>query len=243
MMMQRRQEDGSFPPCSSAEKDMMMASNVAYTGPEGMPEVLPVFPLGGALLLPRGQMPLNIFEPRYMAMIDHALSRHRLIGMIQPNPDTDDAGSLYQVGCAGRITQIAETGDGRYILTLTGIARFRRLEEKNAGTPFLQHSVDWSPFASDYLPRFGEEAVDRPSVMQALKDFSKANDVPVDWSSVKDAPNEALVNALSMMCPYGVREKQALLEAADLKARGEMLVAITEMELVKAAGGGDTPLQ
>jgi uncharacterized protein len=220
-----------------------MASNVTYAGPEIMPDTIPVFPLSGALLLPRGQMPLNIFEPRYMAMIDHAMKTDRLIGMIQPNPDKGDMRPLFSVGCVGRITELAETGDGRYVMTLTGIARFRIRDTIENGAPFLQFKVDWLPFADDYTPRYGEEAVDRPSVMRALKDFAEANKVPVDWDSVKDAPNEALVNALSMMCPYGVREKQALLEAADLKARGDMLVAITEMELAKAAGGGDTPLQ
>jgi uncharacterized protein len=220
-----------------------MSSNVSYVGPEVMPEVIPVFPLSGALLLPRGQMPLNIFEPRYMAMVDHALRTDRLIGMIQPNPDKGDMGPLFPVGCVGRITQLAETGDGRYLMTLTGIARFRLRSETQNGTPFQQFAVDWSPFADDYTARHGEDAVDRTSVLRALKDFSEANSVPVDWDSVKDAPNEALVNALSMMCPYGPREKQALLEASDLKTRGDMLVAITEMELAKAAAGGDTPLQ
>jgi uncharacterized protein len=220
-----------------------MVSNVSYTGPEGMPESLPVFPLSGALLLPRGQMPLNIFEPRYMAMIDHALSNHRLIGMLQLNPDSPHSAELYSLGCVGRITQLSESGDGRYLVTLTGIARFRLKQELHVDTAFRQFSVDWSGFDSDYIPRFGEEAVDRAAVLEALKNFSKANDLPVDWDSVKDAPNEALVNALSMMCPYGVREKQALLESPDLKTRGDMLVAITEMELAKGASGGDTPLQ
>jgi uncharacterized protein len=220
-----------------------MSSNVSYMGPAAMPTTIPVFPLAGALLLPRGQMPLNVFEPRYMAMVDHAMKTDRLIGMIQPNPDKGDIGPLFSVGCVGRITQLAETGDGRYMLTLTGIARFRIVSEADDDMPFQTFNVNWLAFADDYTARFGEDAVDRPSVMKALKDFSVANDVPVDWDSVKDAPNEALVNALSMMCPYGVREKQALLEAIDLKARGDMLVAITEMELAKAAGGGDTPLQ
>jgi uncharacterized protein len=231
-----------------------MVSNVTYTGPEGMPESLPIFPLAGALLLPRGQMPLNIFEPRYMSMIDHVLAGQRLIGMVQPNPEagksvsgrssvSGQSSELFHVGCAGRITQLAESGDGRYLLTLTGVSRFRLQEELNVDTAFRQFTIDWSPFASDYMPRFGEEAVDRVAVLGALKKFSKANDLPVDWDSVKDAPNEALVNALCMMCPYGVREKQALLESSDLKMRGDMLVAITEMELAKAAGGGDAPLQ
>jgi uncharacterized protein len=220
-----------------------MGSNVAYSGPREMPGVLPVFPLGGALLLPRGQMPLNIFEPRYMAMIDHALAGDRLIGIVQPNPERSDLGGLYGVGCAGRITQLAETGDGRYIITLTGIARFKLLPEVNAKTPFLQFAVDWTPFADDYVPKRGEESVDRSGVIEALRKFSDANNVAVDWDSVKEAPNEALVNALCMMSPFGAREKQALLESQDLKARGDMLIAITEMELAKAAAGGETPLQ
>ncbi len=220
-----------------------MAGNVVYSGPRDMPGVIPVFPLGGALLLPRGQMPLNIFEPRYIAMIDHALATDRLIGMVQPNPDKGDLGGLYPVGCAGRITQFAETGDGRYIITLSGVARFRLLPEVNAKTPFLQFSVDWTPFADDYTPKKGEDEVDRKAVIEALRKYSEENSVQVDWDSVRGAPNEALVNALSMMSPFGVREKQALLEAADLKARGDMLVAITEMALAKAASGGDTTLQ
>jgi uncharacterized protein len=220
-----------------------MAGNVAYSGPRDMPGVIPVFPLPGALLLPRGQLPLNIFEPRYMAMIDHALATDRMIGMVQPNPDKGDLGGLYPVGCAGRITQLAETGDGRYIITLSGVARFRLLPEVNAHTPFLQYSVDWTPFTDDYEAKKGEDEVDRKAVIEALRRFSEENSVEVDWDSVKGAPNEALVNALCMMSPYGVREKQALLEAVDLKSRGDMLVAITEMELAKAAGGGETPLQ
>jgi hypothetical protein len=208
-----------------------------------MPGIIPVFPLPGALLLPRGHMPLNIFEPRYLAMIDHALAGDRLIGMVQPNPDKGDLGGLYGVGCAGRITQFAETGDGRYIVSLTGVARFRLMPEVDASTPFLQYSVDWTPFTADYEPKSGEDAVDRKAVIEALRRFSEENSVEVDWDSVKGAANEALVNALCMMSPYGVREKQALLEAPDLKSRGDMLVAITEMELAKAAAGGETPLQ
>jgi uncharacterized protein len=178
-----------------------------------------------------------------MAMVDHAMAGDRLIGMVQPNEGRGDLGGLYAVGCAGRITQLAETGDGRYIITLTGVARFRLQPEVVTGAPFLQYSIDWTPFPDDYTPKKGEEAVDRAGVIEALRKFSDENNVPVDWDSVKGAPNEALVNALSMMSPYGVREKQALLEAADLKARGDMLIAITEMELAKSASGGETSLQ
>lgn len=213
-----------------------MPSNAVYSGPGDFPQSLPLFPLPGALLLPRGQMPLNIFEPRYMAMVDHALASHRLIGMIQPDPSFDVSiglPALFKVGCAGRITQIAETGDGRYLLQLTGICRFRLGEECAVDTPFRQANVDFLPFVADLEGRRGEEAVDRPALIGALRAFSEANSVGIDWGSIDEAPNEALVNALSMMAPYGVREKQALLEAPDLKARADLLVAITEIELAR----------
>jgi uncharacterized protein len=223
-----------------------MPSNVHYARIEDLPVTLPLFPLPGALLLPRGQMPLNIFEPRYIAMIDTALAGHRLIGMIQPDPDhASDIGlpRLYPVGCAGRITQFAETGDGRYLIQLGGIARFRLVEELPATTPFRQAQIDFAPYAGDLDPRRGEELVDRDAVIAALRAFSAANEVEIDWSSVTEAANEALVNALSMMAPYGVPEKQALLEALDLKARAEMLVALTEVELAREGGDGGPAMQ
>jgi uncharacterized protein len=223
-----------------------MPSNVSYEKPGDIANVIPIFPLPGALLLPRGQMPLNIFEPRYMAMIDAALSGHRLIGMIQPQMESDDSGmtpSLYSVGCVGRITQVAETGDGRYVLTLTGICRFRLVEEISVMTPYRQCWADYEPFAIDLEPKAGEEAVDRKALLDALKAFGEKNEIPIDWDSVNEAPNEALVNALSMMSPFGVKEKQALLEAPDLKTRSDVLVAITEMELARAGGEGETRVQ
>ena len=218
--------------------------NVVYKGPQDLPEVIAVFPLPGALLLPRGQMPLNVFEPRYVAMIDEALRGARVIGMIQPDAEAGGASSvpkLYGVGCAGRITQLAETGDGRYLLSLTGIARFRVEDEVATTTPFRLCRVSFEPYASDFVARAGEDEVDRPAVLKALGDFVQATDVKVDWEGVKQAPNEALVNALSMMSPFGPREKQALLEAPDLKTRAEVLVAITEIELARARGGGPEP--
>jgi Lon protease-like protein len=224
-----------------------MPMNVSYSGPSDLPDVIPVFPLPGALLLPRGQMPLNIFEPRYLAMIDDALRcGQRLIGMIQP----DEASSarqhqpgLYKVGCVGRITQFAESGDGRYLIQLTGVARFRIEEELNVDTPYRQCRMVYAPFVDDFTPRKGEDDVDRDSLLHALADFLKANDLKADWDGIKNAPNEALVNALAMMSPYGTAEKQALLEAPDLKTRAEILIAVTEIELAKKMAGGDTPLQ
>jgi Lon protease-like protein len=225
-----------------------MPMNVTYRRSSDLQSVIPVFPLPGALLLPRGQLPLNIFEPRYLAMVDDSLQDgHRLIGMIQPDPahpGPEDKPALFKVGCVGRITQIAESGDGRYLLQLTGIARFRVEEELNVTTAYRQCRVTTVPFADDFTARKGEEQVDRKTLLEALSAFLKANNLKTDWEGIENAPNEALVNALAMMSPYGVAEKQALLEAPDLKSRAEILIAVTQMELAKkTGGGGDTPLQ
>jgi hypothetical protein len=225
-----------------------MPINAEYRGPSELPEVIAVFPLPGALLLPRGQMPLNIFEPRYLAMIDDAFrDGHRLIGMIQPDvvhsQKNDDKPKLFRVGCAGRITQLAETGDGRYILELTGISRFKVVEELTVLTPYRQCKVDFFTFVDDFTARKGEDAVNREALLEVLTDFLKANNLKVDWEGVESAPNEALVNALAMMSPYGPAEKQAMLEAPDLKTRAEILVAVTEMDLAKKRTSGDPPLQ
>jgi Lon protease-like protein len=223
-----------------------MPTNVAYRGPGDLPDVIPVFPLAGALLLPRGQMPLNIFEPRYVAMIDDALAGRRLIGMIQPDPTQRGAESnpkLYRIGCVGRITQFGETGDGRYLIELTGIARYEIGEELPVTTLYRQCRVNYVPFADDFVARKGEDSVDRKALLAALASFLKANDLKADWEGIENAPNEALVNALAMMSPYGAAEKQAMLEAPDLKMRAEILVAVTQIELAKAKTEGETPLQ
>lgn len=224
-----------------------MPMNASYKGPADLADVIPVFPLPGALMLPRGQMPLNIFEPRYLAMVDDALATgHRLIGMIQPDgthSGPPDKPALYKIGCVGRITQIAETGDGRYLLQLTGISRFRVVQELAVTTPYRQCRVSYAPYADDFIARKGEDDVDRDAVLRALSDFLKANNLKTDWEGIENAPNEALVNALAMMSPYGAPEKQALLEAPDLKTRAEVLVALTEIELAKANAPDETPLQ
>jgi Lon protease-like protein len=224
-----------------------MPMNAEYRGPQDLPEVIPVFPLPGALLLPRGQLPLNIFEPRYIAMIDDSLrDGHRLIGMIQPDeahPFNVEKPHLYRVGCVGRITQIAETGDGRYVLQLTGVARFHVEEELTGETAYRRCRVSYAPYAADFIAREGEEAVDREELLKALAAFLKANNLKADWEGIEKAPNEALVNALAMMSPYGPAEKQALLEAPDLKSRAEVLVALTEIELAKTDSSDETPLQ
>ncbi|MBR1169812.1 MULTISPECIES: LON peptidase substrate-binding domain-containing protein [Bradyrhizobium] len=225
-----------------------MPINIEYRGPADLPEIIPVFPLPGALLLPRGQMPLNIFEPRYLAMVDDSFrDGHRLIGMIQPDVahsrKDSDKPALFRVGCVGRITQLAESGDGRYILELTGVSRFKVVEELEVLTPYRQCKVDFFAFVDDFTARMGEEEVDREALLAVLADFLKANNLKVDWEGVESAPNEALVNALAMMSPYGPAEKQAMLEAPDLKTRAEILIAVTEMDLAKKRTSGDPPLQ
>ena len=224
-----------------------MPMNAQYRGPIDLPEIIPVFPLAGALLLPRGQMPLNIFEPRYLAMVDDALrDGHRLIGMIQPDIRHETSATvpkLYKIGCVGRITQLAESGDGRYLIELTGVARFEVVEELKVLTAYRQCRVSYSSFAGDFVARKGEDDVDRQAVLRALRAFLKANKLDADWSGIENAPNEALVNALAMMSPYGAAEKQALLEAPDLKTRAEILVAVTEIELAKKNTEGEPPLQ
>jgi len=224
-----------------------MPINATYRGPGDLLEVIPVFPLPGALLLPRGQMPLNIFEPRYLAMVDDTLrAGHRLIGMIQPDISQTahrDRPMLFNVGCVGRITQLAESGDGRYLLELTGISRFKVREELSVTTPYRQCRADYATFIDDFTARKGEDEVDRRSLIAVLADFLKANNLRADWEGIDKAPNEALVNALAMMSPYGAPEKQALLEAPDLKTRAEILVAVTQIELAKKKTTGEPPLQ
>ena len=215
-----------------------MKLNKTYRRPKEMPKVMPVFPLAGALLLPRRPIQLTIFEPRYLAMLDDALSGERLIGMIQPRAGYDavePAPELCSVGCAGRIVQYAEIGDDRCFLTLMGVARFRVVEEQTATTPYRLVRADFSDFADDFEEGLGESAVDRNSLVDALRAFAEANKIKIDWDDIHKASNETLVNGLAMLSPYGAKEKQALLEAADLKSRAEILVAISQMELARSA--------
>jgi Lon protease-like protein len=223
----------------------MKAGNCVYASPDDLPAVIPVFPLPAALLLPRADMPLNIFEPRYLAMVDAALAGNRVIGMIQPDDKAIACArgpGLCTTGCAGRITSFAETGDNRYMITLTGIARFRIIEEVQATTPFRLYRIDAAPFSADFAAG-DENNVDRRAVLAVFRAYLDAHNLEADWESVDRTPNEALINALAMMAPFGPAEKQALLEAPDLKTRAETLVAITEMSLARDPGGNAPTLQ
>jgi Lon protease-like protein len=195
-----------------------------------LPKSLPLFPLTGAVLLPRGQLPLNVFEPRYLEMVDYALTGDRLIGMIQPteNEETVLRPPLSQVGCAGKIIAFRESDDNRYLITLAGLCRFRLTSEMETTTPWRAGFCGFAPFAGD-LAQQGEEEFPRERLLAALKTYLSSRDMKADWKSVMTAPGEALVNALAMMCPFDPAEKQALLEAPSFQERASTLMALLEM--------------
>jgi uncharacterized protein len=221
-----------------------------YRNVADMPKALPLFPLRGAILLPRASLTLNVFEPRYLALVDHALASDRLIGVAQPAPEAGNAESpagktflLRQVGCAGRIYSFTENEDGRVIVSLAGIARFNIKSDVNGQAPFRTVSVDFSPYARDFVAGHGEDDVDRPRLIATLKSYLIANNLHADWDRINAASTERLVNSLSILSPYGPEEKQCLLEAPDLRARAEALVALAEMELAARDDGSGTSLQ
>ena len=207
----------------------MVASNIRRA--QDLPQVIPVFPLEGVLLLPHGMLPLNIFEPRYLNMIDDAMGGERIIGMVQALPGRDrERPSLASIGCAGRITSFAETSDGRYLITLTGISRFFLGEELPVRTPYRQVRADFMPFEADLAPIAEDEGFDKLRLLHALKAYLDRRSLEVDWETAKAAPAEALVNSLSMALPFEPAEKQALLEAPTSSERREALVALLEID-------------
>lgn len=206
-----------------------------------LPEIIPVFPLNDVLLLPRGRLPLNLFEPRYLAMFDDALKTdHRMIGMIQPADKNDPAG-LRTVGCAGRISSFSETEDGRYLIVLAGVTRFAPGEELQGFTPYRRVQADWAPFHDDLRPIAPDEDFDRPVFLAVLEKYFETSGLSTDWDSLQEADEETLVNSLAMLCPYSAAEKQALLEAATLAERRASLTAL--MEFAIASHGEDGSLQ
>jgi uncharacterized protein len=202
-----------------------------------MPEVIAVFPLPGALLLPRSRLPLHIFEPRYLAMLDDALKTpERLIGMVQPNkvPGREGHG-LHQIGCAGRVTQLSETEDGRYLITLSGLSRFRVLREVTGFTPYRRCEVSWTGFERDLGRDEADTGFDREAFMNLLSRYFTARELQTDWEGLQEADDELLINSLSMLLDFDPEDKQALLEAPCLSTRRETLVTLIEYSL----RGGD----
>ena len=226
-----------------------MSSIDRYRRPADLTPRIPIFPLRGAILLPRATLPLNVFEPRYLEMLDDVMSGDRLIGIIQPaagassddeeSPLADSVG-LRRVGCVGRVTNYQEADHARLVITLTGITRYEILDEAVTDLPYRVASVSYDRFASDLNEGLGEDQVDRSNLLRVLRSYLDANKLEADWAAIQRASSEFLINALCVMCPYGPEEKQALLEADDLKRRADVLVALAEMELASSGGNGNT---
>jgi len=219
-----------------------------YRRPADLPPRIPIFPLRGAILLPRATLPLNVFEPRYLEMLDDVMAGDRLIGIVQPalGEGADEEESprapvgLRNVGCVGRVTTYQEVDHARLMITLTGIMRYDILDEAATDLPYRIMSVSYDRYAADLNEGLGEELVDRPNLLRVLRSYLDANKLEADWSAIQRASSEFLINALCVMCPYGPEEKQALLEAEDLRRRADVLVALAEMELASSGSSGST---
>ena len=208
-----------------------------------LPEVIPVFPLPGALLLPRSRLPLHIFEPRYLAMLDDALKTpERLIGMVQPQESGGpDKAPLYRIGCAGRLTGFSETEDGRYMITLSGLSRFRVVEEVDGFAPYRRCRADWNGFDRDLGPQEKDGDFDRDAFLESLGRYFEEMGLSTDWEGLQEADDELLINSLSMLLDFEPEDKQALLEAPCLATRRETLVTLIEYAL--RGGSGEETLQ
>jgi Lon protease-like protein len=203
-----------------------------------LPEIVPIFPLTGVLLLPRGKLPLNVFEPRYLAMTEDALSGNRMIGIIQPSDPLSRASvpPVYPIGCAGRITSFSETDDGRYLITLTGVCRFETVRELPIVRGYRRVDVSWERFAAD-LEEAGPALFDRARLIEGLKTYFKIQGISANWDAIDSTPDERLVTSLAMICPFEPSEKQALLECGSLSERASMMIAIIEMSVLDKRGG------
>ncbi|MDA0961228.1 MAG: LON peptidase substrate-binding domain-containing protein [Proteobacteria bacterium] len=207
-----------------------------------LPMRIPIFPLPSALLLPGGQLPLNVFEPRYLAMVKHALATPtRLIGMVQPRDLAGDATAeeppLFETGCAGRVSFFQESDDGRFVIALNGVCRFHRLDQQLDPNGFLVADVDWRPFANDL--RMDISALDRDPLMDVLRRYFDLKGFETDWTQIENSDNHQLLATLSMVCPFEVAEKQALLEADSMASRADLLIAMMEMAIHVETGGND----
>ncbi|MBO0740996.1 MAG: LON peptidase substrate-binding domain-containing protein [Hyphomicrobiaceae bacterium] len=220
-----------------------------YRGPADLPQQIPFFPLSRAILLPRAGLPLNVFEPRYLAMLEDVVSGPRVLGIVQPatgDGEESPAGKsveLRRIGCVGRVTAYQELEDGRLTIVLTGIARCMLISEVATPKPYRTFTVGFERFLADFIVGDGEDDVDRQTLLAALKTYLEARHQRADWSAISKAATEALVNMLAIASPYGSEEKQALLEAPTLKARADVLMALAEMELAAGTDGSGSRLQ
>lgn len=214
--------------------------------PADLPKSVPLFPLSGALLLPYSHRPLNVFEPRYLDMVDAALRGDRLIGLIQPEDTEEESpkgrSPLQSIGCLGRITHFEESGEGRYFIILEGISRFRLVHELTVMTPYRQCTISAEEFATDFNRQWGEGEVDRERVLKMMRDYADFADIELNWNEIDNTGTADLVNFCCMVSPYGAAEKQVLLEARTLEQRAETLIAMTEYEIARGGAGGSAPL-
>jgi uncharacterized protein len=213
-------------------------SRSLFDPPKGqLPAVLPLFPLSGTVLLPGGTLPLNVFEPRYLAMTADALKGDRMIGMVQPREGQEKAQNppVYRTGCAGRVTSFAETDDGRYLVTLSGHCRFDIAEELERLHGYRRVRPDFTPYLGD-LEEAADGAIDRQRLLDSLRAYFKAQSIQADWKAIEDSSDERLVSTLAMVCPFQPNEKQALLESPDLSARGRTMIAILDMASLGQGG-------
>ena len=213
--------------------------------PADLPKSVPLFPLSGALLLPFSHRPLNIFEPRYIDMVDAALRGDRLIGLIQPEDTEEESprgrSPLQPIGCLGRLTHFEESGEGRYFIILEGVTRFRLAQELTVMTPYRQGAIAAEEFATDFERDFGEERVDRERFVRMMRDYAEFANFELNWEEIESTGTADLVNFCCMVGPYGPAEKQVLLEAETLEQRAETLIAMTEYEIARG-GNGAAPL-
>jgi Lon protease-like protein len=214
--------------------------------PADLPKSVPIFPLSGALLLPFSHRPLNVFEPRYIELVAAALRGDRLIGLIQPEDTSEESprgrSPLQAVGCVGRLTHFEESGEGRYFIILEGVTRFRLVHELTVMTPYRQGVISADEFATDFTRNYGEEAVDREGVVKMMRDYAEFAGIELNWDEINSTGTADLVNFCCMVSPYGPAEKQVLLEAPTLQQRAATLIAMTEYEMARGAGGGTAPL-
>lgn len=210
--------------------DLMSSFHPAF---EALPAEIAVFPLPGALLLPQGRLPLNIFEPRYLAMVEDSLAAGRVFGMVQPDPSlprVDGESQIYRVGCLGRLTSFSETEDGRLLITLTGLIRFRVAEELPGRRGYRRVRAEYGDYGPDLVVGGAPALIDREALLGALRPYFRARGIEANWEAIEQTGDAMLVTTLCMVCPFDVREKQALLEAESVTTRAEMLVALMQMD-------------
>ncbi len=211
-----------------------------------LPDVIPLFPLSGALLLPRAELPLNIFEPRYLKMVHDVMKADQVIGMIQPHGDADyGQRELYEIGCAGTVNAVVETGDGRLLITLEGVSRFKIVEELRSATPYRQGLVSYEPYLADRMAPPERTGVDREALITTLTRFLKRRGLNAEWAAIDKVSDELLINSFAMISPFSPAEKQALLETDSLKTRAEIMKTLMTFSLADYSGedNDDTPLR